>query len=80
MAQQMVLGEDFVLSNLQGLAICSAMAKDVEFTELEERLFGGMSENIMKTTLGHNVRSSYIAAGVCILYSTHNRVSGSVFC
>ncbi|CAD5216891.1 unnamed protein product [Bursaphelenchus okinawaensis] len=69
----MSLGEDFVLSNLQGLAICSALAKDLDYEKLESRLFGRITEDASELILGHNVRSTFFAAGICILYAPHNK-------
>ncbi|CAD5222232.1 unnamed protein product [Bursaphelenchus xylophilus] len=73
MVQQMSLGEDFVLSNLQGLAICSALAKDLDYDKLESRLFGRIPGDVNELILGHNVRSTYFAAGICILHAPHNK-------
>lgn len=61
------------------MAICSALSKNVEFSDLEQRLFGNFEEDINDVILNHNVRSSYLAAGICILYAKDDRVSVSNF-
>ena len=67
--------DDFVLKNLQGVAICSALSKNVEYEEVEQRLLGEFADKIAHTVLNHNVRSSYIAVGMCVLYAKHDKVS-----
>lgn len=64
-----------MLSNLQSVAICSALSKNMEWSDVEKRLFGGLNEDIEDIVLNHNTRSSYLAAGICVLYSRDDRVS-----
>ena len=74
------VGEDFVLKNLQGVAICSAFDKNVEYDEVERRLLGEFADKIPHTVLNHNVRSSYLAVGMCVLYAKHDKVSQAFGC
>ncbi|KAI6188459.1 1-phosphatidylinositol 4-kinase [Aphelenchoides besseyi] len=73
MVQKIVHRDDFVLNNLQGVAICSALSKDVEYEDVERRLLGDFADKIPHTILNHNVRSAYLAAGICILHAKHDR-------
>lgn len=68
------LREDFVLKNLQGVAICSALEKNVKYEEIERRLLGEFAAKIPHTVLNHNVRSAYLAVGMCVLYTEHKEV------
>jgi hypothetical protein len=74
MVQQRSICEDFVLSNLQSVAICSALSKNMEYSELKKRIFGGFGDQTEDIVLNHNVRSSYLAAGICVLYAKNDRV------
>ncbi|KAI6240099.1 1-phosphatidylinositol 4-kinase [Aphelenchoides fujianensis] len=73
MVQKVVVQNDFVLTNLQGVAICSALSKDLEYDEVERRILGDFADKIPHTVLNHNVRAAYLAAGVCILHAKHDR-------
>jgi hypothetical protein len=72
--QSRIFQNDFVLNNLQSVAICSALAKNVKFDEVMQRIFGGFEADTHDTILNHNVRSSYLAGGICLLYAKNEKV------
>jgi hypothetical protein len=79
MVQQRFANEDFVLTNLQSIAICSALSKNVEWSDVEQRIFGGFSNDKDDIVLNHNTRASYLAAGICVLYAKDDRVGIKLF-